>query len=111
MARVSNVTSPTSLHRLHLTYPLNQNNKQSTITMACGLAHNIYYEQYQQCVALYDEKKWEECKKFGIRNMADCTMPPYLHIKTLILMVGAERDSWYKAEVSQHHYCPPKDLS
>jgi hypothetical protein len=44
-------------------------------------------EQYQQCRALHDEKKWEECTKVGLRNMADCTMPHYLHIKTLIMMV------------------------
>jgi hypothetical protein len=110
MARVSNFTSPTSLHQLHFTYLLNQKNIRLTITMA-GLARDKYCEQYQQCAALHDEKKWEECTRVGLRNMADCTMPPYFQIKTLILMVGAERDSWYKAEVSQHHYCPPKDLS
>lgn len=68
-----------------------------------GLARDIYYEQYQECAALYDEKKWEECKKVGIRNMADCTMPRYLHIRTLILLAGAEEYSWYKGEVRYYH--------
>jgi hypothetical protein len=31
--------------------------------------------------------------------MTDLTMPRYVEIKTLILLVGAENDSWDKAEV------------
>ena len=76
-----------------------------------GLAHDIYYEQYQQCAALYDEGKWEECTKVGLRNMADWTMPRYLHIKTLVLMIGAEEYSWYKAEVSDYIPVFAKDPS
>jgi len=72
-----------------------------------GLMRDTHYEQYQQCASLYDEEKWEECLTVGLRNMAACTMSRYLHIKTLVLMVGAERYSWYKAEVSHHRYCPP----
>lgn len=87
--------SSSSSTSLHLS---DQRIERSTITMA-GLARDIYYEQYQECAALYDEKKWEECKKVGIRNMADCTMPRYLHIRTLILIAGAEEYSWYKGEV------------
>jgi len=39
------------------------------------LAHDIYYEKYQQRAALYDERRWEECTEIGLRNMANCTMP------------------------------------
>jgi hypothetical protein len=78
-----------------------------------GLAHDIYYEQYQQYAALYDGKKWEECTKVALRNMANCTMPRYLQIKTLLVLIGAEKHSWCKAEVGHHHHhhCPPEDLS
>jgi hypothetical protein len=76
-----------------------------------GLPQDIHYEQYQQCASLYDEQNWEECLTVGLRNMAACTMSRYLHIKTLVLMVGAEQYSWYKADAGHHHYCPPEDLS
>jgi hypothetical protein len=71
-----------------------------------GLANDIYYEQYRECAALYNEKKWEECTKVALRNMANHTMPRYLQVKTLLMLVGAEERSWYKAEVGHQHYCP-----
>jgi hypothetical protein len=73
-----------------------------------GLAHDIYYEQYQECAALYNERKWKECTKVALRNMATHTMPRYLQIKTLLVLIGAEEHSWYKAEVGRHHCCPPE---
>jgi hypothetical protein len=108
-----NITWPTSLDHFTCSISLrrlNQNTKTLTINMS-GLQHDIHYERYRECAALYNEKKWKECTEVARRNMAYCTMPRYLQVKTLLVLIGAEEHSWYKAEVDHHHHCPPEDLS
>jgi hypothetical protein len=70
-----------------------------------GLQHDIHYERYRECAALYNEKKWKESTEVARRNMAYCTMPRYLQVKTLLVLIGAEEHSWHKAEVGRQHYC------
>lgn len=48
---------------------------------------------------MYDEGKLTECTKLGLSNLSDPEMLRYLQIKTLVLLVGAENDSWEEAEV------------
>lgn len=64
-----------------------------------GLEHDLCFDQYEQCRTLYEQDKYTECTHLGLQNMKDHNMPRYLQIKTLILLVGAENDSWHKAEV------------
>jgi hypothetical protein len=61
--------------------------------------NNLYFKQYKECEQLYDQGKYTECTRLPLHNMTDLMMPRYVEIKTLILLVGAENDSWKKAEV------------
>lgn len=61
--------------------------------------HDHCYKQYLQCQAHYDKGKFTECTKLVLSNLSDPKMPRYLQIKTLVLLVGAENDSWEEAEV------------
>lgn len=70
---------------------------QLSVSMAT-LAQDIYTDQFNQCRALYDEGRYEECYNLGAHNLSDSSTPRYLKIKTLILLVGAV-DDWHHAEV------------
>lgn len=60
-----------------------------------------HFERYEQCRLLYEQEKYAECLKRGLQNMANRDIPRFLEMKTLVLLVGAECESWHKAEVSR----------
>jgi hypothetical protein len=69
------------------------------IATIADIENNLYLKQYKECEQLYNQGKYTECTSLALYNMTDLTMPRYVEIKTLILLVGAENDSWKKAEV------------
>ena len=58
-----------------------------------------YQRKYDECRALYEQDKFEECISLGELNLSDPGMSPYLRIKTFCMLAGAA-DEWRKAEVS-----------
>jgi len=50
-------------HRSTCAHHCHYHPTERLITKMAGLARDIYYEQFHQCAALYDEKKRQECVK------------------------------------------------
>jgi hypothetical protein len=62
---------------------------------------DLYAIQFEECYTLYQQEKFTECIAAAKFNMTDPTLPPYILMKTLILIANAE-DDWEAAEVSSN---------
>jgi hypothetical protein len=75
-----------------------------SITIMPGPEHDVHFDQYEQCYALYEQENYTECTQLCIENIKDATMPIFFHIKTRVLLAHAADKNWLIAEVC--YYCP-----